>query len=227
MEYDKKHIGLLFDRIASHYDSINHLFSLNIDRLWRRRLVLTMEPTSNVLDVATGTGDLAIQMCRHHRAEQVVGLDLSSEMMRLAADKAKGLPIRFVQGSALEMPFQDHSMDAVTCSFGCRNFSDLDGGLREMARVLRPGGQLLILEFSYPSHKVLDALYDFYFSRIMPTLCGMISHDRPAFRYFNSSVKHFIWGAAFCERLTQAGFSDVRCTPLTGGIASLYTAHKS
>ena len=157
---EKKHIGQLFDRIAGTYDGLNHGLSLSIDRRWRRKTVKLMSAAPHVLDVAIGTADLTIEMLRRGKAEQVTGLDLSDQMMAFGKEKCakRGLQVEFIHGNAQEMPFEDASFDGVTCAFGCRNFSDLDAGLREMYRVLKKGGQVTILEFSYPKDKVIRAL---------------------------------------------------------------------
>ena len=225
---EKQHIGQLFDRIASTYDGLNHGLSLNIDRFWRKKAVALMPPSQHVLDVAIGTADLTIEMLRQGRAEQVTGLDLSTAMMEIGEEKceAKNLPVEFIFGNAQEMPFEDNSFDGVTCAYGCRNFSDLDAGLREMYRVLKPGGQVTILEFSYPSGKIIRPLYDLYFTHILPFVGRIISHDKTAYTYLNKSVKHFCWGEAFVHHLHDAGFRDEHFMPLTFGITTIYTAVK-
>ncbi len=227
---EKKNIGSLFDRIAGSYDRLNHLLSLNIDRLWRRRAVNGMQPAEHVLDVAIGTADLAVELVRRHKAERVTGLDLSVEMMKMGEDKVRraGLDgrIRFVHGNALAMPFGDGAFDAVTSAFGVRNFSDLEQGLREMYRVLRQGGELTVLELSYPSCCVVRWAYDIYFSYVLPVIGRVLSHDRSAYTYLNRSVKHFVWGETFCDRLRQVGFVNVTFTPLSLGICTVYRACK-
>lgn len=227
---EKKEIGQLFDRIAGTYDRFNHLLSLNIDKRWRRRAAACLKPSDEVLDVAVGTADLAIEMLRQERCHRVVGLDLSAEMMRLGKEKAdkRGLAnkIDFQLGSALAMPYDDGRFDAVTCAYGVRNFSDLDKGLSEMFRVMKAGGQLVILEFSYPSNRLIRGLYDFFFSRIMPLVGRLISKDPTAYLYFRESVKGFIWGNEMLQHLRQAGFQKAAYKPLTFGITTLYTAIK-
>ena len=227
---EKKNIGSLFDRIAGKYDRINHLLSLDIDKWWRRRAVRQLSKADRVLDVAVGTGDLAIELVRSGKAQQVQGIDLSAGMLAVAAKKvaAAGLSdrIKMEQGSAFDMPYADDSFDVVTCGFGVRNFSDLDKGLREMYRVLRPGGEVLVLEFGYPEQPVMRWLYDFYFSRLMPLIGRLVSGDRTAYAYFRNSVKGFVRGEAFCDRLRQAGFRDVTFTAMTFGICMVYKAAK-
>lgn len=227
---EKKEIGQLFDRIAGTYDRFNHLLSLNIDKRWRRRAAACLKPSDEVLDVAVGTADLAIETLRQERCHRVVGLDLSAEMIRLGKEKAdkRGLAnkIDFQLGSALAMPYDDGRFDAVTCAYGVRNFSDLDKGLSEMFRVMKAGGQLVILEFSYPSNRLIRGLYDFFFSRIMPLVGRLISKDPTAYLYFRESVKGFIWGDEMLQHLRQAGFQEAAYKPLTFGITTLYTATK-
>jgi len=227
---EKQHIGQLFDRIAATYDGLNHGLSLNIDRRWRRKTVARMAPAKHVLDVAIGTADLTIEMFRRGKAEQVTGLDLSREMMAIGEQKVTKCQIsnvQFVHGNAQSMPFDDDSFDAVTCAFGCRNFQNLDEGLKEMYRVLKRGGQVTILEFSYPSRRYIRALYDFYFSHVLPTIGRIVSRDKTAYTYLNKSVKSFCWGEAFVQHLHDAGFVNEHFETLTFGIATIYTAQKS
>ncbi len=230
---EKQHIGSLFDRIAARYDLLNHLLSLNIDRRWRRRAVALLEtlpPEGRLLDVATGTADLALEIVRQGKAPHVLGIDLSEEMMKLGREKIRRASRQeaiVLQGaSALELPFESESFDAVTCAYGVRNFSDLDQGLREMQRVLRPGGQLLVLEFSYPDNRLIAWAYDLYFSHIMPLVGRLISRDRSAYTYLNKSVKQFVWGQAMIDRLCRAGFQDPVYKTFTYGITTVYTARK-
>ena len=230
MEQEKQHIGQLFDRIARTYDGLNHGLSLNIDRFWRRKTVRRMKPAQHVLDVAIGTADLTIEMLRRGKAERVTGLDLSREMMAIGEQKTASRQlssrVTFVYGNAQQMPFPDSSFDAVTCAFGCRNFSDLGAGLREMYRVLKPGGQVAILEFSYPSNPLVRALYDIYFTRVLPFVGRLVSRDKTAYTYLNRSVKSFCWGETFVQHLREAGFWQAHFEPLTFGIATIYTAIK-
>ena len=225
----KEQIGQLFDRIASTYDGLNHGLSLNIDRRWRRRAVASMPAATCVLDVAIGTGDLAIEILRQGKAQQLTGIDLSMEMMRIGRQKceARGLSVEFIYGNAQAMPFADASFDGVTCAYGCRNFSDLDAGLREMYRVLRPGGQLTILEFSNPTNPVVRAFYSLYFDHLLPFVGRLVSRDQTAYTYLNRSVRHFCQGEEFLSHLREAGFSDLSAQPLTFGITTLYIATKS
>ena len=227
---EKKDIGKLFDGIAGTYDRFNHLLSLNVDKVWRRKAVQSLRRGDKVLDVATGTADLALEIIRQEKAGEVTGIDISSGMMEIGRKKVekKGLSGRIVlsEGSALDIPFPDGFFDAVTCAYGVRNFSNPDKGLKEMYRVLRSGGQLAILEFSYPSGKVTGKMYDIFFTRLMPVVGKAISRDKKAYVYFRDSVKGFVWGEKMAARIGAAGFVDVRFRPMTFGISTLYTANK-
>jgi demethylmenaquinone methyltransferase/2-methoxy-6-polyprenyl-1,4-benzoquinol methylase len=229
---EKQQIGALFDRIAGTYDGLNHGLSMNIDKSWRRRAVEMMPPARHVLDVAIGTADLAIEMLRTGKAELVTGLDLSEQMMavgkeKVARSKMGSKRVEFIYGNAQEMPFADETFDGVTCAFGCRNFSDLDAGLREMHRVLKRGGQVTILEFSYPTRRYVRALYDIYFSYVLPLIGRIVSRDKTAYSYLNKSVKGFCWGEAFVQHMHDAGFEDMHFEKRTFGIATIYTAIKN
>lgn len=230
MDNEKQHIGQLFDRIAGTYDGLNHLLSLNIDRRWRRRAIRQMRPAEDVLDVAIGTADLTLELLRQGKAKQITGIDLSRKMMEIGESKVArsgySERVRFDYGSAQQMPYAGEAFDAVTCAYGVRNFADMDEGLREMHRVLRPGGQLMILEFSYPTNPFIRWSYDLYFSHILPFVGNLFSRDKGAYSYLNRSVKHFPYGEAFCEHLRQAGFADIEFKPLTFGITTVYTARR-
>jgi len=227
---EKKNIGNLFDGIAGTYDSLNHILSLNIDKWWRRKAIMTLTPCQNVLDVAIGTADLTLEILRQGKAQHITGLDLSQEMMRIGEAKVqkKGLAdrVHFDLGSAQDMPYHEAQYDAVTCAYGVRNFANLDEGLSEMSRVLKPGGQLVILEFSYPANPFVRFFYNLYFTHIMPLVGRLFSKDKAAYNYLNRSVKNFIWGQEMITHLQQAGFTHAEYHPLTFGITTLYTATK-
>lgn len=238
MENEKQHIGQLFDRIAGTYDRLNHLLSLNIDKRWRRKAVGMLRRQSAVsgqpsvvLDVAIGTADLTIEILRQGCAGQVRGIDLSRQMMAIGEQKVRkagyGERVAFDYGSAQAMPYADASYDIVTCAYGVRNFADMDEGLREMYRVLKPGGQLMILEFSYPTNPLIRWGYDLYFTHILPAVGNMLSKDKGAYSYLNRSVKHFPYGEDFLKHLRDAGFADAQAQPLTFGITTIYTANKT
>lgn len=227
---EKKQIGTLFNRIAGSYDRLNHLLSFNFDRRWRRKAVKGMTPADSVLDVAIGTADLAIELVKKERARHVLGIDLSEEMMHIGQQKVEDRKLShqicFQLSDAQQMPFDDNTFDAVTCAYGVRNFSDLQRGLEEMLRVLRPGGQLMILEFSYPENKLIAWSYDLYFSHVMPHIGRWISRDRSAYAYLNKSVKRFVWGEDMVAVLRRTGFDSVTYHPLTCGITTIYRATK-
>ena len=227
---EKKNIGSLFDRIAGHYDRFNHLLSLNIDKSWSRKTVKQLRPCDQLLDVAVGTADLSIEILRRQKANRITGLDLSTEMMKIGAQKVQkqGLSasIDFVLGNAQDMPFGDGEFDGLTCAFGVRNFSCLEKGLAEFHRVMAPGGQLAILEFSLPGNPVIRFFYKFFLEHIMPLVGSMISHDRPAYNYLNKSVQNFVYGDAMVKKIEEAGFHSVASRPMTFGIATLYTAER-
>jgi demethylmenaquinone methyltransferase / 2-methoxy-6-polyprenyl-1,4-benzoquinol methylase len=226
--YDKrKKIAGMFNDISGRYDLLNHLLSFGIDRRWRRRLILRLlegDP-AKVLDVATGTGDLAIAATRSTQA-QITGVDISVGMMARGQTKVAAANlsprIMFVEGAAEMLPFSDNTFDAVMVAFGVRNFADLPQGLNEFFRVLKPGGKVLILEFSMPENNLLGALYRFYFSKVLPRIGRIISGHPEAYSYLPDSVKQFPYGAAFLAYLSRAGFDQCTTTPLSGGIASLY-----
>lgn len=230
---EKQQIGSLFDRIARRYDLLNHLLSLNVDRRWRRRAVAALSPVEagqRLLDVATGTADLALEIVRQGKADCVLGVDLSEEMMKIGREKihqaGRNEQILLQRASALELPFEDDSFATVTCAYGVRNFADLDQGLREMRRVLRPGGQLMILEFSYPDNRLIAWGYDLYFTHILPRVGRLVSHDKTAYSYLNRSVKAFVWGRDMTDRLLAAGLSQAEYKTLSYGITTIYTARK-
>lgn len=230
MQDKKKNIGHLFDNIAGTYDTLNHLLSLNIDKSWRRKSARMLNPCEKLLDVAIGTADLSIEILRQGKAAEIHGIDLSAEMMRIGEEKVKKAgyadKITFELGNAQEMKFADNSFDAVTCAYGVRNFSDLDKGLCEFYRTLKPGGQMLILEFSYPKNKIIRFVYDMFFTHILPFVGRIISKDKSAYSYLNRSVKDFIWGEEMVNKIRSIGFSDVEYRPLTFGITTIYTATK-
>ncbi len=221
----------MFDHIAPAYDRLNHLMSLGIDRSWRRTALKWLRPhrPQQMMDVATGTGDFALLACRMLRPQSLVGTDISEGMMQVARRKAReaGLDdrIRFRREDCEALTFADASFDAVTVAFGIRNFEHLDRGLREMCRVLRPGGHLVILELSTPDRFPLKQLYRIY-SRLIPLMGRLVSHDRSAYTYLPQSIRAFPQGEVMSESIRRAGFSDVRFRRLTFGVCTLYMATK-
>ncbi|SUE35104.1 bifunctional demethylmenaquinone methyltransferase/2-methoxy-6-polyprenyl-1,4-benzoquinol methylase UbiE [Rikenella microfusus] len=229
----KEQVRDMFDSIARRYDLLNHLLSMNIDRRWRARVVkmILRQSPESVLDVATGTGDLAIAVGRALPAAALTGVDLSPRMLRIGREKVAarfpGREFPMLEGDAERLPFADASFGAVTCGFGVRNFENLPRGLAEMYRVLRPGGRVYILEFSMPSQRnALGRLYRFYFRHILPGIGRIVSKDARAYTYLPESVGEFPYGERFRTLLSEAGFAAPQSEVLMGGIATIYTADK-
>lgn len=215
----------MFDGIARRYDAANHLLSGGIDFYWRWRAARTVSnwKPRRVLDLATGSGDLALAIQRHIPAAEVTGADFSSEM--LARAQGKGLT-RTVVADALALPFADGSFDCVTVAFGLRNLSDWAAALREMRRVLSKGGHVLVLDFSLP-RPLFRPAYRFYLHRCLPALAALITRRRDAYEYLAASIEEFPSGAAMTALMEANGFTSAHATPLTGGIATMYCAEKS
>jgi len=231
-ESKKKQVQRMFDSIAHKYDFLNHLFSLGIDVLWRKRCIriLKKEHPSTILDMASGTADFAIEAIRMGIDAHVTAMDLSRGMLDVGEVKvkAKGFEksITLMQGDSENLPFEDNSFDAYTVGFGVRNFENLDKGLSEMFRVLKPNSITVILEFSKPKHFPIKQLFGFYFRFIMPSLGKLVSKDSAAYTYLPESVMAFPEGEDFIIKLKEAGFKDLSATSLTGGIASIYIGRK-
>jgi len=231
MPLDKQsdRIRRMFERVARRYDLLNHLLSGSLDRLWRRRLAvaLGLAPGSRVLDLCSGTGDQAQALRR--LGLEVVAADFCLPMVALSRAKFRGAPPRPrpVQADGLRLPFGDAAFDGATVSFGLRNVADLDRALAEMARVVRPGGALGILEFTVPRRQPLRGLYLFYFRRVLPWVGGIVSGDRDAYRYLPASVLEFPQRESFLARLRTAGFEEGRHRDLSGGILGLYLARRT
>ncbi|NOY37845.1 MAG: bifunctional demethylmenaquinone methyltransferase/2-methoxy-6-polyprenyl-1,4-benzoquinol methylase UbiE [Chlorobi bacterium] len=226
-----QHIGHMFDRIARRYDFLNHLLSMGIDRYWRRITIRELSGTSpeHVLDVATGTGDLAIALSRKLGCK-VTGVDVSVNMMaygekKIARRKLTG-KITFVKGVAEALAFDANTFDASTVAFGVRNFGDLEKGLKEILRVLKPGCPLAVLEFSMPRNRLLRGCYTFYLFHILPLAGKIISGDRQAYAYLPASIKTFPKGDDFAHIMQQVGYEDVWFRPLSYGIVTLYLGIK-
>ncbi|HQW06454.1 MAG: bifunctional demethylmenaquinone methyltransferase/2-methoxy-6-polyprenyl-1,4-benzoquinol methylase UbiE [Flavobacteriales bacterium] len=226
----REQVEQMFDAISPKYDLLNRLFSMGIDQRWRRLVIRSVgeEPTDRLLDVATGTADLAILAAK--TVNEVIGIDISEGMLSHGRTKVKdrGLEDRITlqQADSIALPFDDARFDAVTVAFGVRNFEDLERGLSEMFRVLRPGGRLFVLEFSKPQRTPMRQLFRFYFHRVMPLIGRSVSKDSAAYTYLPQSVDAFPEGPAFKALLRAAGGREVRARGLTGGIATLYSARK-
>lgn len=222
----------MFDRISPRYDLLNRLLSLGLDRAWRRRAVaeLPRDAETPVLDLACGTGDVALAAAVADTRRRVIGIDMAERMLTLAASKAaaKGWSdrIQFLRGDGHALPLPDESVGAVTIAFGIRNMADLDVCLGEMRRVLRRGGKAIILEFSLPQNHLLRRLHLFYIRRIVPAVGRTVSGDSYAYAYLNQTIETFPYGQAFCELMARAGFTSPQARPLNGGIVTLYTGQK-
>ncbi|WP_263788393.1 bifunctional demethylmenaquinone methyltransferase/2-methoxy-6-polyprenyl-1,4-benzoquinol methylase UbiE [Salinibacter grassmerensis] len=222
-------VETMFDAVAPRYDLLNRVLSAGVDRYWRSRAVQTLrdEQPQRVLDVATGTADLALKVQRTLHPRETIGIDLSAEMLDRGREKIKqaNLASRIVlqKEDAADLPFDDGSFDAAFVAFGVRNFEDLDAGLGDIRRVLGPGGALVVLEFSTPRATPIKQLYRWYSRHVLPRIGGLLSPDQGAYEYLPSSVAAFPDGVDFLRRMGGAGFVDLSWTPLTFGIASLYT----
>jgi len=218
----------MFDTIAPRYDLLNRVLSFGIDRYWRTQAVrlLADEQPRRILDVATGTADLALKAERILHPREVVGIDLSAAMLQRGRDKiarrGRSSRITLTQGNAEDLPFEDSTFDAALVAFGVRNFEDLTAGLCDIRRVLRPGGRLVVLEFSQPRGVPIRPLYRWYSRVLLPRIGGFLSPDRGAYEYLPTSVAAFPDGADFLARLERSGYVDLLWRPLTFGIASLY-----
>ncbi len=228
MDDRNRRIGAMFSAIAPKYDFLNRLLSLGRDRIWRREAVSRIRPArgGRHLDVATGTADVALEILKQKgEGAYVAGSDISVEMMRIGREKArrpgKSWRIAFVRAPCESLPFRDAVFDSATAAFGIRNVADRERGLREMCRVVRPGGQVVVLEFSKPRGTVFGALYRFYFSRVLPRIGGLFSM-RSAYTYLPESVREFPSSSEFSGMMRAAGCDTVEHRPLTFGIVTLY-----
>ena len=233
-EDEKKSVQVerMFDNIAPAYDQLNHTLSWGIDKSWRKRAINWLKPfqPQRMMDVATGTGDFAIQACRVLNPKELIGTDISEGMMNVGRQKVKdaGLEgrISFAKEDCTDLTFPDKRFDAITVAFGVRNFEDLDKGLREMHRVLDDNGKLVILELSEPDWFPMKQLYALYSKVVIPTLGKLLSKDRSAYNYLPQSIKAFPQGEVMREIILKAGFSEANFKRLTLGICTLYTATK-
>jgi len=221
----------MFDRISGVYDLMNSAMTAGLHHEWRERAVdrAQVGPGSDALDLCTGTGDLALALRRRIGADgRVVGSDFSEAMLELARRKSgeEGLPVEFGWADALELPYGDASFDAVTIGFGARNLADLDRGLSEMARVLRPGGRLVILEITRPQREPLASFYSLWFDRLIPVI-GSFAGDSEAYSYLPDSVRSFPEPQRLAEMIDAAGFAEIRWLLLAGGIIAIHSAAKA
>jgi demethylmenaquinone methyltransferase/2-methoxy-6-polyprenyl-1,4-benzoquinol methylase len=222
----------MFDAIAPRYDLLNHVLSAGMDRRWRDRAIeaLALPPGARVLDLCTGTGDLAIAATHLVAPVSVVGVDFSREMLKLGLaklrDRKLDASVRLVRADATRIPLTDASCDAATIGFGIRNVAQPERALAELARVLRPGGRLAILEFGEPRIPGIRTLYSWYFRYLLPLVGRAVSKHSSAYSYLPASVGHFPPPAEFSRTIAAAGFSQVRTVPLTFGIVYLYVAER-
>ncbi len=227
-----KQVEAMFDNIAHSYDALNHRLSWNIDRMWRRKAISTLVPyrPESILDVATGTGDFAIMSAKVLKPKRLVGCDISENMMSIGRSKVNkvGLDriISFQKEDCMVMSFADGEFDAVTAAFGIRNFPDLDKGLKEMCRVLRPGGHLCIVELTTPVTFPMKQLFKVYSHSFLPLYGRLISKDRAAYNYLTATIEAFPQGEQMVGILKKAGFDKASFKRLTFGICTMYTATK-
>ena len=221
----------LFDDIADKYDLLNHILSFNIDKLWRKRGIAYLRPFApkTILDIATGTGDLAIAMCQKLHPDHITGADLSEVMMEVARKKVAKAGcsegISFDQQDCLALTYSDNTFDAVTAAFGVRNFEDIEKGIGEMYRVMRTGGHLMLLELSTPERFPMRQLYQLY-SKLIPLVGKAVSKKKSAYDYLPASIKAVPQGKVMTNILTRQGFKEAKAQILTFGICSLYTGTK-
>ncbi len=227
----KRVMEQMFDNIAPFYDRLNHLLSFNVDKLWRRRMVRRVAECRprNILDLAAGTGDLAIMAADKLPTVSVTGVDLSEKMLEVARRKASkrklDVRVEFVAGDAENLPSSGDEFDAVTVAFGIRNFQNLPAALREMHRVLRNEGRVFLMEFGKPQGKIFSRLYRYYSDRVMPCVGGMVSGNRQAYRYLINSIRTFA-EVDVVELMRKAGFEDCERENLTDGVAVIYKGVK-
>ncbi|MBO5582278.1 MAG: bifunctional demethylmenaquinone methyltransferase/2-methoxy-6-polyprenyl-1,4-benzoquinol methylase UbiE [Bacteroidales bacterium] len=229
----KEKVQQMFDNIAPTYDKLNHIMSLNVDKLWRRHALkeIVDGTPQRILDVACGTGDSTISIARAAaEGTKVTGADISEGMMALVTEKAEKagvlgrIDLQVADGEAL--PYEEGTFDRVTCAFGIRNFEHKEKGLGEFRRVLRPGGRAVILELSVPQNKVLRWAYDLYFLHILPWVGGKVSGDKAAYKYLPASVHNFPAPKEFCRMMEEAGFRSVRFRTFTFGLCRMFTGER-
>lgn len=226
-------IDKMFDRIASRYDFLNHVLSFGYDIHWRQKAVSMIPDTPGqiILDCACGTADLALTIRKNRpSASLIAGIDMAGEMLRIAGEKIlrkhASQHIKLVCADGMMLPVQENVCDAALIAFGIRNIIQPETCLNEMRRALKPGGRIIILEFSVPANRIIRTLYLFYFRYLLPGIGGLISGDRNAYAYLNRSVETFQYGTHFHQLLYDTGYAQISSTVLTCGIASIYTAEK-
>ena len=222
----------MFDVIAQRYDFMNRFLSLGIDTLWRKKAIALFKKDhpQHLLDVATGTGDMALLAARRLQPQKITGIDLSENMLRVGRKKLRSYKgptqIELLQGDSETITFSNDSFDGAMVAFGVRNFENLEQGLAEIKRVLKPGAQLVVLEFSKPKWRVAKAFYNLYMGTIAPQLAGWFRQNKKAYKYLNASANAFPDRDAFVHILSNAGYSDTSFKPLSLGICCIYTGRK-
>lgn len=229
----KEQVSRMFNNIAPYYDFLNHFLSLGIDKNWRKKAIKELQKVqpTQILDVATGTADVAIAMAKQLQPKKVIGLDIAVEMLDIGRKKVRNETltdtVELISGDAENLPFESNTFDAVTVAFGVRNFENLEAGMNEIQRVLKPNGKLVVLEFSKPQVFPLKQGFQFYFKNILPFIGKITSKDPKAYRYLYESVQAFPDGKDFIKVMDKTGFTQNQQTPLTFGISSIYTGLKS
>lgn len=227
----KQQVEQMFDTISGNYDNLNRMISLGTDQGWRKKVLQMVSDTQpeTILDIATGTGDLAILLSKSNAAK-IVGLDLSAGMLEVGKQKVKALgldnKIEMIQGDSENLPFQDNTFDAITVAFGVRNFENLEKGLTEILRVLKPNGIFVILETSVPTKFPFKQGYNLYMKTFMPLMGKVFSKDQKAYEYLTESAKNFPYGEKLNAILRKVGFENVKHNPQTMGVATIYSASK-
>ncbi len=228
----KQQVADMFDNISGTYDFLNHFMSLGIDIIWRKKAIRALKATKPqyLLDVATGTGDFALEAIKILQPQKIIGIDISQGMLDIANEKITkkklGNQFEVLLGDSENLPFADKTFDAVTVAFGVRNFENLDKGLADIYRVLKPAGNAVILEFSKPKGFPIKQLYHFYFNHITPRIGRLFSKDYRAYSYLPESVARFPDGKQFTDALRRAGFREAVCRPQTFGICTIYIGTK-
>lgn len=227
----KEQVAQMFDNISGSYDGLNRVISLGIDVSWRKKVVKLIgeKKPQHILDIATGTGDLALMMAKL-KPTKIVGLDISKGMLEVGKQKIAKVnlsdTIEMVVGDSENIPYEDNTFDAITVSFGVRNFENLDKGLTEILRVLKPNGKFVILETSNPTKFPFKQGYKFYTNYILPIIGKLFSKDKVAYSYLSESANSFPFGVELNNILIKNGFKNVECSPVTFGVASIYTSTK-
>ena len=229
----KEKVREMFDHIAPSYDRLNHILSLNVDKLWRRHALkeIVDGTAQRILDVACGTGDSTISIAKAvAEGSSVIGADISEGMMALVKGKAEkagvGDRITLQVADGEDLPYGEGSFDRVACAFGIRNFEHKDKGLEEFRRVLKPGGKAVVLELSVPQNRLVRWAYDLYFTRLLPRIGGAVSGDKAAYKYLPASVHNFPSPNDFCRMMAEAGFRNVRCRTFSLGLCRMFVGER-